>query len=377
MTAELNAFVEYVSSLKGDEKGEAQLFCDRLFRAFGHGGIIEAKGQLEARIKYSEGGTKFADCLWLPSGRPGVLIEMKKKTETNLRKHLPQVIDYWMGMSPDKIIEGAQKPRYVILCNFERFLIYDEFSLRDDIPLAELPNRASAMNFMLPTIKEPEFKYNAEKVSSIVARSIGDLFKYLVFEKKHEAPKAQHFLLQCVVALFSEDYGLLPHNLFSDLIKECKEGRLNTYDSFKGLFEQMASEHKASGGNFKDVDYFNGGLFKEINPIELDTEGLKLLFNAAKHEWKDINPSIFGALFESTLSAKDRHKYGAHFTSEKDISKIVYPTIIRPWRERIEKCTTLNDLKKLLEDIGKVRVLDPACGCGNCTSSKHFGQKSW
>lgn len=75
----ISEFVSYVKSLKGDEKGEAHLFCDRFFRAFGHGGITEANGALEARIKFSESGrTKFADCLWSPKGRDGILIEIKK-----------------------------------------------------------------------------------------------------------------------------------------------------------------------------------------------------------------------------------------------------------------------------------------------------------
>ena len=87
MTQEnLKEFIDYAAKLKGDEKGEAQLFCDRLFRAFGQGGIIEANGTLEARIKFSTGKTKFADCLWSPSDRPGVLIEMKKKSENSLRR---------------------------------------------------------------------------------------------------------------------------------------------------------------------------------------------------------------------------------------------------------------------------------------------------
>lgn len=100
----LKDFLDFASKLKGDEKGEAQLFCDRLFRAFGHGGIIEANGTLEARIKFSEGGTKFADCLWVPHGRPGVLIEMKKRSETNLVKHFQQARDYWIEMNPEVVI---------------------------------------------------------------------------------------------------------------------------------------------------------------------------------------------------------------------------------------------------------------------------------
>lgn len=123
----LQDFVQFVKNLQGDEKGEAQLFCDHLFRAFGHGGIIEANGKLEARIKFSDTGrTKFADCLWMPNGRDGVLIEMKKKAEKNLESHFPQVRDYWIELNPEKAIgPGAQKPKYIILCNFNAFANYE------------------------------------------------------------------------------------------------------------------------------------------------------------------------------------------------------------------------------------------------------------
>ena len=126
----LQEFVDYVRRLKGDEKGEAQLFCDRFFRAFGYGGILEAHGSLEARIKFSDSGrTKFADCLWSPYGKDGVLIEMKKKAEKNLETHFPQARDYWIEMNPEKVLgPGAQKPKYIILCNFERFLLYRQLS---------------------------------------------------------------------------------------------------------------------------------------------------------------------------------------------------------------------------------------------------------
>ena len=124
--ADLKEFIQYTSMLNGREKGEAQLFCDRFFRAFGHGGIIEANGILEAGIKFTTTGTtKFADCLWSPSGRDGVLIEMKSRAERNLEGCFPQVRDYWVEMNPEMIIgKDAQKPTYVILCIFDRFIIY-------------------------------------------------------------------------------------------------------------------------------------------------------------------------------------------------------------------------------------------------------------
>ncbi len=362
----LQEFVDYVRRLKGDEKGEAQLFCDRFFRAFGYGGILEAHGSLEARIKFSDSGrTKFADCLWSPHGKDGVLIEMKKKAEKNLETHFPQARDYWIEMNPEKVIgPGAQKPKYIILCNFERFLLYRQLSFVDEITIDEFVERASAFNFMLPEDKEPIFHNNIEAISQDAARTIGEIFKHLIFEKGEEREVAQRFLLQCVLALFSEDFGLLPPFIFSELIRDCQRGQ-SAYDLLGGLFRQMASEKPAKGGRFKDVKYFNGGLFDEVEPLELDSTSLNLLANAADFNWKSVNPSIFGALFESTMNEKERHQFGAHYTSEADILKIVNPTIVRPWKERLNKAKTLQELSNLLDELENFKVLDPACGCGN------------
>jgi hypothetical protein len=359
--------VKYAKLLKGDEKGEAQLFCDRFFRAFGHGGIIEANGKLEARIKFSDSGhTKFADCLWSPPGtRGGVLIEMKKKADKNLEARFPQVRDYWIEMNPEQVIgPGAQKPEYVVLCNFERFLIYRQLSLVDDITLDQFVDRASAFNFMLAESKEPIFHHHVEAISQEAARTIGEIFKHLIFDKGEDREVAQRFLLQCVLALFSQDFGLLPQDIFSELIRDCQKGE-SSYDLFGGLFRQMASDKRAKAGRFKDVKYFNGGLFDLVEPLELDSVSLDKLKKASDFNWKTVNPSIFGALFESTMSASERHKFGAHFTHEADILKIVTPTVIRPWKERLKKAKSLQDLSGLLDGLKNFKVLDPACGCGN------------
>src|SRR5688572_28978030 len=109
----ITALIEYRKSLSGDEKGEAQVFCDRLFRAFGHEGYAEAGATLEFRIKKQSGkGVNFADLIW----KPRVLIEMKKAGE-RLHLHYQQAFDYWMNAVPNR-------PRYVVLCNFREFWIY-------------------------------------------------------------------------------------------------------------------------------------------------------------------------------------------------------------------------------------------------------------
>ncbi len=359
-------FISFAKSLKGDEKGEAQTFLNHFFQIFGYEDVVTAGGSFESRIKFADETTKFADCLFAPIGHAGVLIEMKKRAEKNLEKHFAQVRDYWIEMDPATVIgQGAQKPRYIILCNFDEFIIYDYLSFADKISIDELKSRKSAFNFMYPDEREPNFHINVEKISKDVAKTIGEIYKCEVYDKKEDSLKVQRFLLQCVLSMFSEDFGLLPNGLFTTLVKNCVSGKENSYDELGGLFRQMANKTPAEGGKYKNVPYFNGGLFKKVEPLDLDSKSLKLLYDACEVDWNFVNPAIFGSLFEGTLNADERHEYGAHFTSELDIQKIVNPCIVKPWKEKIGKAKTIPALEKLLVELQNYKVLDPACGSGN------------
>ena len=354
VTEKIIKFVEYADSLKGDEKGEAQVFCDRLFQAFGHDGYKEAGATLEERIKGKK-GTKFADLRW--DGI--VLIEMKSRKE-KLERHYRQAFEYWLELVP-------HRPKYVILCNFDEFWIYD-FDLQleepiDRIKINELPQRYTAFNFLLPTPKAPQFNNNLVAVTRSAADKVATVFNTLV-ERGEDRKIAQRFILQCVVAMFSEDSGLLPKGIFTEILNECKNGQ-SSYDLIGGLFRQMNTPSSARGGRFQKVRYFNGGIFSIIDPIELNSEEIDLLIEAANEQWDKVQPAIFGTLFEGSMGKEARHAFGAHFTNEADIQKIVIPSIVRPWREKIEKAKTLKELKKLRTELLNYKVLDPACGSGN------------
>lgn len=359
-------FVSYVKEyLTGDEKGQAQTFCDRLFRAFGHKGIYEANGQMEVRVKEADSkSTKYIDCLWCPAGKDGVLIEMKKRSIKNLDSHFPQARDYWIDLVPSRDIgPGSRKPRYIVLCNFDKFIIYDEFVKVDEVTLDNLPNRYTCLAFLEG--KTPIFDNNTEDVSKDAAGLIGELYQYLTIDKREDKTRTQHFILQCVLALFSEDCELLPKGFFTQIIQDCLDGKCDAYDEIGGLFRQMANPTPARAGRFKDIRYFNGGLFREIDPVILDEHCLSVLRDVAAKDWTKVNPSIFGALFEGTMRSTERHKFGAHFTNEVDMLRIITPTIIRPWKERIAKADTIEKLNEVRRQMGEYRVLDPACGCGN------------
>ncbi|QOV21693.1 DNA methyltransferase [Anabaenopsis elenkinii] len=354
----LNKFVNFCHQhIKGQEKQEAQTFLDRFFRAFGHQGALDAGAKFEEPIKKGskKGKTGFADLVW----KPRVLIEMKKRGE-DLSKHYSQAFDYWTRLVP-------QRPKYVILCNFDEFWIFD-FDIQldtpvDQISLEQLPERAGAFAFMEFGNKTPVFNNNQVEVTERAARRMGELL--LELENRGVTKlTAQRFILQCVLAMFAEDRQLLPRDMFISCVQECINGA-NSYDVLGGLFQQMNQPGKTPAGRYQGVEYFNGGLFSHIEPVELTPEELKFLDVSAKENWSKVRPAIFGNLFEGTVDKQERHAKGIHYTSEVDIMKIVRPTISRYWEERIEEANTLKQLEVLQLELQSYRVLDPACGSGN------------
>jgi len=358
----LQKFVTYSQQhIKGDEKGEAQVFLDRFFQAFGHEGALEAGAVYEERVKKGSktGKTGFADLVW----KPRVLIEMKKRGE-NLSKHYSQAFDYWTRLVPNR-------PQYVLLCNFDQFWIFD-FNIQldtpvDIVPLIQLPERAGAFTFMEFANRTPIFRNNQVEVTETAASRMGVLFRELQERGKRQKLDqltAQRFVLQCVLAMFAEDRGLLPRDMFISCVQDCLTGA-SSYDVLGGLFREINQPGKTPAGRYKDVDYFNGGLFSVIHPIELTRQELEILDVCGRQDWSKVRPAIFGNIFEAATDKEKRHAHGIHFTSEVDIMQIVRPTISKYWEERIETANTIAELNRLQLELQSYRVLDPACGSGN------------
>ncbi len=360
--ARLADFVTWTgANIKGDEKGEAQVFLDRLFRGFGHQGVKEAGGVLEERIKKAGGkGTSFADLVW----KPVVLVEMKKRGE-DLTRHYRQAFDYWTRLVPGR-------PRYVILCNFDEFWIYD-FDAQMDAPvdrvhLADLPKRWGPMAFLFPKPEKPVFGNDQVAVTRKAADQLAACFNKLTGKHRLggqvEDATAQRFVLQMLVALFAEDIGLLPRYTVEQLLAECRT-KQDSRDLIGGLFEAMNTPEKTPDDRYQEVAYFNGGLFAHPARVELKSDEVELLKLAAREDWSKVRPEIFGTLFEHSTGKAERHAFGAHFTHPTDIMKIVGPTIVEPWRNQIEAADTLKRLRDLWQRMQDYTVLDPACGSGN------------
>ncbi|MDM8566511.1 N-6 DNA methylase [Candidatus Halobeggiatoa sp. HSG11] len=352
---EITKFIEFTKTLEGYEKGEAQTFLNRLFQAFGHVDCHEAGAVFEKRTKVGK-RTKFEDLL-LPGK---VIIEMKSRGK-DLQSHILQAREYWNNSY------GDDKTPFVVLCNFDQFWIFNWFmqdAPLDKINIEELETRWRALAFLSKDQIEPIFANNVEQVTKKAVEKLLKIYHSLI-QRGEDKTQVQKFILQLLICLFADDIGLFPVNgYFLELIQDCKNNQ-STYDLFTALFRQMNSKNKAKAGKFKDICYFNGGIFKDINPIELNNYELKLLEKTAKFDWSKVEPAIFGNIFEYSMGSVEQHATGAHYTYEQDIMKIIRPTVIQPILEQIKQAKTLESLLKLREGLGKIKVLDPACGSGN------------
>jgi hypothetical protein len=208
--------------ITGDEKGQAQIFLDRLFQAFGQPGVLDVGGQTEFRLRKAAedgGGTAFADLVW----KPVVLVEMKRRG-TDLQKHFRQAFDYWVRIT-------GGRPRYVVLCNFDEFWVYDFDSdvdaPKDKLALADLPQRWGPLAFLGPGSPGPKFLYDREAVTRIAADKLATLFSRLL-KRGVERPLAQRFTLKAAHAALDAAvlaaYGISAKN---DLLAQLLELNLS------------------------------------------------------------------------------------------------------------------------------------------------------
>nr|WP_315862522.1 type IIL restriction-modification enzyme MmeI [Geminocystis sp. GBBB08] len=293
----LTKFIHFCqNNITGQERKEAQIFLDRFFQAFGYNSALEAGAKYEEAIKKDslKKNSGFADLVW----KPKLLIEMKKRGE-DLSKHYAQAFEYWSRLVPDR-------PRYVILCNFDQFWIFD-FDLQLDEPvdivkIEDLSHRQSAFNFMMRSEVKSIFKNNQVEVTEKAGRRLGELFQILQnrLNSVHQARsltasntlKIQRFILQCVLAMFAEDRGLLPNNLFIRCVEECLEGGSN-YDILGGLFCEMNNKGVTPAEKYQGVEYFNGGLFATVEAIEFSKTEIEILVTMLKNNMSKIRVIIF------------------------------------------------------------------------------------
>ena len=217
----------------------------------------------------------------------------------------------------------------------------------------------------------------AAKVTREIAGRIAVLAKRLE-AKGHDPEGVAWFLIRCLFTFFSEDVGLVPKGAFTDLLVAMK-GSPEQFVPLVGDVWKMMDTGGFSTALRARVKRFNGGIFREHEPLKLDAAEIDLLIEAGKCDWQDVEPAIFGTLLERALDPRERHKLGAHFTPRAYVERLVVPTIVEPVRDdwetaRVASLAQANagkidkakaETRKFLDDLGRIRVLDPACGTGN------------
>ncbi|MBK5275630.1 MAG: class I SAM-dependent DNA methyltransferase [Desulfuromonadales bacterium] len=195
----------------------------------------------------------------------------------------------------------------------------------------------------------------------------------------NDGHRVAHFVNKLIFAMFAEDIGILPGHLFTRLVESVQQRPDKLSDKLQQLFSAMKS-----GGDFgvDEVPWFNGGLFDDQDALPLDSDSVKQLLACCRLDWSDIEPAIFGTLFERGLDPSKRSQLGAHYTDRNSIMRIVGPVVIEPlereWNTIKIKIQTLltkgtaasnkkaeEQYNSFMAQLRKTRVLDPACGSGN------------
>lgn len=217
----------------------------------------------------------------------------------------------------------------------------------------------------------------AARVTREVSRKLAELAKSLE-QDNHPVEQVAHFLKRALFTMFAEDVDLIPYGSFTNLLEKLQAAPEHFPDAMRNLWETMNSGGY-EGQLMKKLPRFNGGLFKDIDPIALNADQIGLLVEAARADWRFVEPAIFGTLLERALDPRERHKLGAHYTPRAYVERLVMPTLIDPlrqewqtvqvaaeaWLQQDKPDKALKELHTFHHKLCNTRVLDPACGSGN------------
>lgn len=366
---------------RGYEKGDSQVFWTEL--------LTEVYGvenpstfiRFEEQVKIDN--TNFID-VHIPSTK--VIIE-QKSIGKDLRKGILQsdgsvLNPFQQAKRYSAELAYSSRPRWIVTCNFEQFLVYDMEQPNGEpaeILLKDLGKEYYRLQFLVDTNSEHLSK--EMQVSIQAGEIVGHIYEALLKQYDDNSPEALRWLnilcVRIVFCLYAEDAGIFRHDQFHDYLVSYNADDLR--NALIRLFDVLNTPDDKRSRYLKDdlkaFPYTNGGLFEEEIEIPQFTEELKqtLLKNASlDFDWSEISPTIFGAVFESTLNPETRRSGGMHYTSIENIHKVIDPLFLNDLRGELdtilEEKVERQRQKKLdiyQEKLASLTFLDPACGSGN------------
>lgn len=348
---------------RGDEKQEDQTFIRELLQVFG---VSETRAAFyQKRVQRSSTGNQgYIDALI-----PGlVLIEMKS-TGKNLGLAEIQALDYIQHL------EEAEVPRYVLTSDFKRFRLLDLHGQKGkdtaEFRLEALPKNIETLGFFAGYETRAFGNREQEEASIKAAKIMGGLYEALE-GSGYGDHEASIFLVRTLFALYADDSGVWQKDLFTEFLKtRTSDDGTDLGPQLTMLFQTMNQPIDRRLKNLDEIlarfPYVNGGIFAEALPIPaFDYRMRKELLKACDFNWSAISPAVFGSLFQAVKSAEARRELGEHYTTEKNILKTIEPLFLDALKAKfavaVNEVTKLRDLR---QELTSIRVMDPACGCGN------------
>jgi len=328
--AALRAFVVRWKDYGGTERSEAQTFLNELFACYGTS-RIDVGARFED-FQASASGSGFMDLHWPEV----VIIEMKRPSRGNqLSRAQTQVMDYWRESADSDKDQPAA--RYVVICSFLQFEVWEPGRYpkgpRIVFDIEDLPDRYESLAFLAAPNLVPSFVDHYRELTKEAAASIARLYQSLKDRSAAPIDEVQRFVMQTVWSLFAEDLGMIDGYPLQNIVEVLRRDPSRSSAAEIGMLFRVLNQkgHHNRQGLLAGTRYVNGELFAKPAEVGLNQDELALIAKAAEHDWRKVDPTIFGSLMEGVLGRERRWELGAHYTHEVDILKIVGPTIIRPW----------------------------------------------
>jgi hypothetical protein len=342
---------------EASEDAEAKSFWDDFFTVFGVSRRRVAT--FEQPVRKSDGHGGFIDLLW-----KGILLVEHKSRGKDLDRAYQQAKDYFPG------IKDRDLPRYILVSDFARFRLYDlEEDTEHEFTLEYLYKNIRLFGFVAG-YQTTSFK-EQDPVNIKAAERMGKLHDKLK-AIGYEGHELEVYLVRLLFCLFADDTSIFERRQFQDFIEQrTAEDGQDLAQWLGNLFEVL---NRPGDKRLKTLDeqlaafpYVNGSLFAEhLHTAAFDRGMRDMLLECCALDWSRISPAIFGALFQSVMDQQKRRNLGAHYTTEKNILKLIGPLFLDDLWEEFERVK--NQRKKLSEfhqRLARLKFLDPACGCGN------------